>query len=399
MGHATTNRADMPVQLPLPGCGVASSILTARRPARHPAAGRATTGVLDDSLTAAYLRRLLAHGHALKGICAYRYQLRCVLMTAERLAGRRVGWMDLFRDEHLFGHVLDDDTAPTQGTRLSRWTLAQRRSAVRSLATLMRPELYATLGEDPHAVVQRALRGVAERVGGGYRLAGGRPRRRGGHVPTRANITAVVTEAGRVPGFRGVRNRAFLTILVESGARVNALRELDGAACHVMPAGHLRLYLHEKGKATPREVELSRGAADLLHAYVRLYNRTALSTGWTGRIQVGQPGPIWRNSGHGRWSYRDATAMLRAACTTAGVPIVRPHDLRRAFATEAASLLPRHVVAQAGGWKGLERLDNHYINPHILATWHKVVQLTAAVAPDDGQDHHVVDPTPALRPF
>jgi hypothetical protein len=40
-----------------------------------------------------------------------------------------------------------------------------------------------------------------------------------------------------------------------------------------------------------------------------------------------------------------------------------PHALRRAFATDAASLLPRHTVAQAGGWQGVERLDDHYVQP------------------------------------
>ncbi len=38
-----------------------------------------------------------------------------------------------------------------------------------------------------------------------------------------------------------------------------------------------------------------------------------------------------------------------------------PHALRRAFASNAASVLPRHVVARAGGWQGLERLDDHYV--------------------------------------
>ena len=43
--------------------------------------------------------------------------------------------------------------------------------------------------------------------------------------------------------------------------------------------------------------------------------------------------------------------------------MITPHALRRAFATDAASVLPRHTVAQAGGWKGLERLDDHYVQP------------------------------------
>jgi hypothetical protein len=48
------------------------------------------------------------------------------------------------------------------------------------------------------------------------------------------------------------------------------------------------------------------------------------------------------------------------------------HSLRRGFASDAASVLPRHVVARAGGWQGLDRLDNHYIQPHVLTIRQKL---------------------------
>ena len=169
---------------------------------------------------------------------------------------------DLVRDEELLGRVLVDDTAPTLGTRLSRWTLAQRRSAIRDFVTLMRPELMALLGEDPHDRLDRALRAVAERVGAGYRLTGGAPRRRGGRAPSGRRSGRTGRRRAGSWLSSALRNRAFFTILAETGARVNALRQLDGADCVEMPSGRLRLFLHEKGKAEPREVELSREAAD-----------------------------------------------------------------------------------------------------------------------------------------
>ena len=69
-----------------------------------------------------------------------------MLMIAERLTGHAGTCADLIQDERLLDMVLVDETAPTLGTRLSRWTLAQRRSAIRDFVSLMRPELTALLG-------------------------------------------------------------------------------------------------------------------------------------------------------------------------------------------------------------------------------------------------------------
>jgi integrase len=298
--------------------------------------------------------------------------MRSMLTIAARLTGQAVTCADLVRDEDLLGRVLVHDTAPTLGTRLSKWTLAQRRSAIRDFAALMRPELLVLVGEEPRDRVDRALRAVAERVGTGYRLTGGAPRRRGGRAPTAGQIRDVLDAVGRAPGYLGVRNRAFFRILAETGARVNALRRLDSADCVELPNGRLRIFLHEKGKGEPREVELSREAADTLRVYVRQLNHLAFVRRRRARIRFGEPGPVWRNSPRGCWSYDDILATLRAGCSVAEVPDFTPHALRRAFATDAASVLPRHTVAQAGGWKGLERLDDHYIAPRAATIREKL---------------------------
>jgi len=266
--------------------------------------------------------------------------------------------------------LVDDESI--HRSQLSRWTLAQRRSAVRSFAGLMRPELLAALGEDPHLVVDRALRSVAERVGGGYRLGGGAARRRGGIAPTQGEVDSVLIAVGCAPGFEGLRNRAFFAILAATGCRVNALRLLDGADCVAMPNGRRRLYLHEKGKAERREVELSADTALDLHDYVQAFNRYAAARGRQARVRPGEPGAIWRNAAGQRWGYASVAESLRAGCSGAGISPCTPHALRRAFASDAASRLPRHVVAQAGGWKGLERLDDHYVQPREPTIWEKL---------------------------
>lgn len=357
-------------QLALGGFGQASILADCRarrRESNHRAASHA-----EDPLVRSYQRRLAARGAAPKGMAAYCYQLRVVRRTAARFEGHEVDVCDLFGDESLLGQVLVDDVSDCPDTRLSKWTLAQRRSAVRSFATLMRPELLDRLGEDPHRVLDRALRSAADRVGGGYRLTGGAPRRRGGQAPTPDEIAAVIAEAGREPGFFGARNRAFFGLLAATGTRLNALRHLDGSDCVVVPSGRLRVFLHEKGKAERREVELSRVQSDAIRAYADEFNQYANGRHWQARIELGAPMPVWRNSGRGRWTEHDVRAALRTACISAGVSEFTPHALRRAFATDAASRLPRHVVALAGGWKGLERLDDHYVQPRPQTIWEKL---------------------------
>jgi hypothetical protein len=89
------------------------------------------------------------------------------MLTAARLKGQPVTCAELFEDERLLGLALIDEKAPTLGKQMSKWSLAQRRSAFRSFVTLMRPELVTLLGEEPHGRLDRALRAVAERVGAG----------------------------------------------------------------------------------------------------------------------------------------------------------------------------------------------------------------------------------------
>jgi hypothetical protein len=87
------------------------------------------------------------------------------------------------------------------------------------------------------------------------------------------------------------------------------------------------------------------------------------------------PNPPSRNGGgvaEPRWAYAAVLETLRAGCGSAHVPTFTPHALRRAVAADAASKLPRPVVALAGGWKGLERLDDHYVRPHALTIWGKL---------------------------
>jgi hypothetical protein len=134
-----------------------------------------------------------------------------------------VTWQELVQNVDLLGRALADDISPTiPNKRLSKWTMATRRSAVRKFIALLRDDLMAASGEDPDSVLDSALRSVAEPVGLGFRLNGGAPRRRGGDVPTSEQVAAVLATLGQADGYRGNSNRAFYGILAESGARERA---------------------------------------------------------------------------------------------------------------------------------------------------------------------------------
>lgn len=175
-------------QMVLPGFDQPANASAGRHPART--CPRRKVARPDDALAHSYLSRLSAHGAAPRGVSAYQYQLRATVRAATRLGGGAITMAELFQDDALLGRALVHDES-VQSSTLSKWTLAQRRSAVRSFAALMRPELLPLIKEEPTCVVDRALRLVAERVGGGYRLTGGAPRRRGGHAPELQQISAV----------------------------------------------------------------------------------------------------------------------------------------------------------------------------------------------------------------
>jgi integrase len=303
-----------------------------------------------------YLGRLSARGVSRKGYQAYRYQVQVIARLAGASEGQPAVMEDLFRDPERLGRVLVDDVALSDGSQLSKWTLAQRRSAIRSFATLMGPELRMVTGREANVVLHQALRSVAVRVGGGYRLTGGAPRNRGDAVPTHGDIASVLSALERSPGYIGLRDACFFSILYATGARVNALRTVDGTDCVEMPSGRIRVFLHDKGGHEPREVELCHELSARVRTYIAAFNTHAAVRQWTARIVIGQPGAIWRNSPRGRWSYMAVRETLARACRSVGMPPLRPHAFRRALATEAASVLPRHVVAQAGGWRGRQPL-------------------------------------------
>src|SRR5688572_6087646 len=167
------------VQLSLGLAGVPDRVV----PPKHDEPKRARCNEPSGVLVEAFCRRLAATGASRKAQQAYVFQLEQLLAAAHRQGPEPgQGLSEVLRNTALLGRALSDDRGARCRT-LSRWTLAQRRAGVRAFARLMAPELRQALQAEPEEVVIAALRGVAERVGGGYHLSGGMPRRRGGRAP------------------------------------------------------------------------------------------------------------------------------------------------------------------------------------------------------------------------
>lgn len=321
-----------------------------------------------------------------RSISTYRWLRKDMLVLASAEAGQRIDLADLFADHVLLGRVLVSDRL-ADGQPCSKSTIAHRRTAIRSIASLLRPELQAVLGQDPQDVIRNALRGAAERRGGGYRINAGTPRTKGGPTPSADELAAIIAAMRRSEGWLGLRDHAFATLLATTASRVNALRMLDGADCHVLPGDRVRVLPHQKNGRDRHESELTPVAREALRLYVFAFNEAMRSAGRPNRIVFGEPGPIWRTERGRRLPDKALRDALRRACWAAGTRDYTPHAFRRAWATAAAEALPRWESALAGGWRGTERFDASYVTPSRPAVWRILagIGLEDRSPPEPGQ--------------
>ena len=266
----------------------------------------------------------------------------------------------LMADGRALGYVCSATRRPGGGAAISAWTAAHRRTVLRSVAGTLAPELRRRGLSDPIERVDLAIRQVAERVGGGSRLPVGTTRNRGRPVPSTPELNSVLNVLGGDEGWAGQRNALFYGILAATGTRVGALLKLDGQDLSLTPDGAVRLSLHDKASGGRFELELPDRFDSSLNAYFEAANLSLVGLG-KGRIGYRRAGPVWRGPTGNRWSAAQMRHRLRAACLTAGIDDYTPHSFRAYFATQATAVAPRRVAALAGGWRGTERMDDHYV--------------------------------------
>ncbi len=358
-------------QLALPGLGVEDVALKARQ-AKSPPLPQDDASLLKEFR--ARVRRRFSEATARQ----YAWVLRDLVRLAGTLTERSVSLTDLFTETELLGRALVSG-ADSHGTRLvSAWLASQRRSVVRSFALLMAHELEELGISEPSGRVTVALQGAAEPVGTGFRLPVGWPRGRGGLMPTEDEADAIRRAISAPPGWAGTRNGAFLAVLASRGQRVGALLRLDGADLHKLPDGRARVLLRAKSSRVPFEAVLSADALNQIERYVVGFNAWARVSGLADRIGFGLPGPFWRGPTGKAWSYTQWSTELSEACLQAGVPRVTAHGFRRAFASQATTVVSRPLAALAGNWTTPRRMDDHYVQPSLTRLRGQLSGLSAS---------------------
>ena len=333
----------------------------AKRPARH------------DELFDLYQRRI-AGRVAPATVTKYAWTLEQCLRLAEERTSRPVSIAMLLTDGTALGYVCSTTRRPGGGLPISAWTAAHRRTVLRSVAGTLAPELRSLGLNDAIQHVDLAIRRVAERVGGGSRLPVGTTRNRGRPVPSTAEVSSLLNVVGSDEGWAGQRNALFYGILAATGSRVGALLVLDGQDLCLTPDGAVRLSLHDKASGGRFELELPDRFHAPLDAYFEATNLSLTGLG-KGRVGFGRLGPVWRGPTGDRWPAAQMRRRLRAACRTAGIEDYTPHSFRAYFATQATNVASRRVAALAGGWRGTERMDDHYVGVKRDSIERKLAQI------------------------
>lgn len=369
--HTPDAKIDSSFQPTLEGMGVQGRAVRQRQ--------RQPLWLVPDSDSASLIeefRQLVLRRASPKTAKHYRWVMKDVLRIAARLAGHHVGICELYGDQGLLCAVFSCPTTSTGDQDVSMWLTSHRRTVPTQFADLMARALRKRGVLNASDRVTQALRAVAAPTGTGYSLLVGRPRGRGGPMPTPEEAAIVLRELAAVPGWQGHRDFSIASILRRRGQRINALLDLDGSNLYRMPDGRLRLMVRAKSSKQPAEVELPVEIAMSMSAYADDFNAWARRHGSAVRIGIGVPGLFWRQENMDRLSYAVWTKRLKQAAIRAGVTPFSSHALRRAFATEATQVLPRSVAALAGGWASNRKMDDHYVQPSHVKLRKRLANLS-----------------------
>lgn len=148
------------------------------------------------------------------------------------------------------------------------------------------------------------------------------------------------------------RDRALLGLMADSGLRaaeVVALHESDV----ITDAGRWIVRVRSGKGGQPRKVAITARARDLVSAYLA-----------EGEHRISGPGrSLFQHlSGGPGLTTRHLARIVAKAAEVAGLGVLRPHDLRRTFATRALSAgAPGPVVQEAMGHAHLETTARYYV--------------------------------------
>ena len=305
-----------------------------------------------------FRERLFFSGLAPKSVSAIPSQILTLLALAARISGEVLSPLELFGRPELLGMALAETRPISAGQpEYARWTLAARRHAALRFGRAFSRELLALHGVGGNELVNSAIRSQSVQVGSTFRLPGNLPFARRSRVASRDEAQALLDQLQQAPRLSGRAFGLAARIMLETGARVNGLRQLDARDVFIDPwTNRVTILVRSKGHVV--EYELARPTGEALLGFIDAVNRRAEGPA----IVLGSSGKVWITP-RGLMSYASWNRSLTNACLALGIERLKPHDLRRTFATWAAEVSSRTDVALAAGWENLTTLDRHYIHP------------------------------------
>lgn len=348
----------------------------------------------SDPLLDTFRRRCRAQ-HKPRTAEQYTWTLRSALDLAIEVTGRSFTVAGLFKDVDALSLSIATDRRVGGGAKLSMWTIASKRAGIRCVARLLTPELRSLGIPDPLQVIDRALQRRSTRIGTRYSLPGGTPRGRGGKTPDVPTVRALLDALGDRQGWEGIRNQVFFEVMYLTGVRVGALTLLDGSMLRRRSDGTGQLVAHAKHGRDSGEFVIPKETMAQIDRYVTDFNLWALARGKVQRIRIGSEGALWRSITGGPMAAETPGKMLRSACKAIEIEALTPHSFRRAFATTATEALSRATVAEAGGWTGDQRMDDHYIQ----RSTNSVQEAIGGVRQSLSSSPIPITPLPPTRPL
>ena len=278
---------------------------------------------------------------------SYRSRIRSALRRYKDAHGYEPALHNIVTDAELLGEMFTLDSSLTSSGRIARRTLGRTITAFRSLVAALPPP---RLSVHELAATFEAARRAASSVNG-LRLhltAGTKSGGRSGWAPSADDISLVIGElrASALPF--SAMSADVTAILYLAGPRVGAILDLVAGDIAFMPDGRVWVYVHEKARPDARPLLLRTDRRDILERFRRLSPEQSL---WT--------------NGDRQLSYDVFRRRLDWASARAGLPHIRPHDLRRAFASDVAARLGLGTTVRAGGWL-VEQAAERYVSPRSL---------------------------------
>ena len=277
---------------------------------------------------------------------SYRSRIQSSLRRYRDAHGHEPALRDV-ADAELLAEMFALDDSLTFSGKIARATVGRTITAFRSLvAKLPPPGLTAY---EIEGIFEAARRTVSRVNGSRLHLTAGTKRDvHRGWAPSADDISSLIEELRAATPSLSAMAADVVAVLYLTGARVGAILGLVADDLVWMPDGRVWAYVHEKARPDDRPLLLRPERAETRERFRLLAPSESL----------------WADGGR-QLSDQVLRQRLISASARAGLPRIRPHDLRRAFASDVAAMQGLRATQRAGGWLA-EAVTERYLHPRSL---------------------------------